>query len=63
MNIFQWSPFTYVCEGYDGKIEEVGGFFPIDVRDRCHFPIKRIHGPMIKGFWSWLMYQICRSEP
>jgi len=53
--IWKWKPFTYICEGFDGQKEEVGGFLPEDVRLKCSFNILRIHGPIVKGFWSWLM--------
>jgi len=62
MNLNQWEPFIYICEDFEGNTEEVGGFFPIDVRDKCSFNINHIHGPVIKGFWSWCMYQICNDD-
>lgn len=56
--LFKWKPFTYICEGFNGEKEEIGGFFPADVREHCPFTIKQISGPIVTGFSSWLMYQV-----
>lgn len=56
--MWQWEPFTYVVEGFEGQMMEIGGVFPADVRERCPFVVKRIHGPVVKGFWSWVMKQL-----
>tara|TARA_B100002049_G_scaffold237323_1_gene228053 strand:+ start:9630 stop:9842 length:213 start_codon:yes stop_codon:yes gene_type:complete len=61
VSIFKWEPFTYICEGFDGKKESIGGFAPSDVREKCNFCIKKIHGPVVTGFTSWVMYQIINA--
>ena len=56
--IFKWEPFQYICEGFDGEEEIIGGFTPSDVRDKCSFQILKIKGPIVVDFKSWLMYQL-----
>jgi hypothetical protein len=60
--IFKWKPFNYICKGFNGEEETIGGFTPSDVRGECSFVILKIHGPIIVGFKSWLMYQLVNSS-
>ena len=59
--IFRWEPFTYIVEGFEGKEETLKGFAPSDIRLKTTLPIKKIHGPVVIGFRSWLMYQIVNA--
>ena len=55
--IFKWEPFTYICEGFNGEKENIGGFLPSDVRWKAAFTVKKIHGPIVTGILSWAMFQ------
>lgn len=60
--LFKWSPFTYICEGFDGQQIEINGIFPHDVRLKCPFTVLKIHGPVVKGLGSWFMYQLVNGD-
>lgn len=53
-----WEPFEYKIEDFNGNFHSVRGFFPCDARKNSPCNVKKIHGPLVKGFWSWLMNQI-----
>jgi len=61
--MWEWEPLDYICEGFNDNFETVSGVLPQDVRAKCSFPIKRIHGPVVKGLGSWLMHQIVSIAP
>ena len=60
--LWNWSPFTYICVGFDGQSDEFGGVFPKDVRGKCPYVVKKINGPIVKGFGSWMMKQIVGED-
>lgn len=60
MGLLNYAPFTYIVVDFEDKEHEVKGFFPDDVRTRVPEGVflKRIEGPVVTDFKSWLMYQI-----
>lgn len=56
--LWQWEPFEYLCEGFTGELDSVRGVFPADVRHKCDFTIKRIHGPVVRGPMSFIMHVV-----
>lgn len=60
--MFLWRPFEYLVLDADKKTRKVHGFLPHDVRKHCDFVVMKIEGPIVKGFSSWLVYQIVNND-